>query len=263
MPRILVTGSASGLGRYLRRHFDGAGFCRDDSIENLLSSTRSYDAIIHCAANSSRHLSNRTLFKFLDDNILLTDRLTKIPHKTFIYLSSVDVYPGSDIPHKEDDIISIEGVRETYALSKLFSEAIVREKCNHYIILRPVAMIGEDARAGSLVRMLQHDHISLSLSSESTFNYVLHEDIASFIQLAITQNLEGIFNISSSSNISLGEAGSVFCKDKDITFGSFTYRTGDIDNRKAASLLPSFKRTSLDTIRAYIRKDHIKKRKET
>ena len=52
-----------------------------------------FDAIIHCAVNAAKYVSMRTAFGYMDDNFLLTQRLVDIPHRKFIFVSTLAVYP--------------------------------------------------------------------------------------------------------------------------------------------------------------------------
>ncbi len=67
-----------------------------------------------------------------------------------------------------------------------------------------------------------------------------------FIQLAIEKDLQGIYNLSSSKNITLRKIAELL--EKKVTFGTYRYTVGDIDNHKVSQIRPSFKKTSLEVI---------------
>ena len=189
----------------------------------------------------------------MEDNVLLTEKLVEIPHKKFIYISSVDVYPKNSAAHSEDEDISVESLSDFYGLSKLMSESIVQKACRNFLILRCASFLGAYARANSLVKLWEEENPSLSLSAESTLNYVRHSQVAEFIKYASEHNAQGIYNVTSSENITLGRAAEAF--KRKARFGSFTYESGAVLNKKIVSVFPSFKQTSLDVIHQFVKED--------
>ena len=127
--KVLVTGNKSGLGKYLYENFPNAMGWDRDTTEDEKEKIRKEgaDVIIHCASNSSREVTSASLFLYIQDNICLAKELTAIPHKKFIFVSSVDVYPRDNEMHAEDDIIDVNAVEGIYAICKLISESIVRD----------------------------------------------------------------------------------------------------------------------------------------
>lgn len=245
MNSFLITGSSSGLGKYLHDNLGG------DSLNRKKITTDGADVIIHCAFNSENN--PKDLDQYYNDNVLLTKRLTKIPHKKFIFISSVDVYPKNTQKHLEDEILDINNVDSLYGKAKLMSEQVVKKNCSNFLILRCSALLGKDARRNSLIRILQDNNPSLTLSEESAFNYILHSDVLNFIKLSIEKDLQGIYNLASSKNITLKEVAS-FLK-KQVTFGDYVYNVGNIDNRKAKAISRVFKKTSQKIIGEFIRKN--------
>ena len=64
------------------------------------------------------------------------------------------------------------------------------------------------------------------------------------------KDLQGIYNIASSENIQLSKVAEMF--KKKVIFGEYRYNVGYIDNTKAASLFPAFKKTSKEIIKEFI-----------
>ena len=108
--RVLVTGTNSGLGKYIASQIDCSVLTRDNS-ESVLK--KSYDTIIHCAFNSRKNVND--YYDIVRDNIFLTKDLCKIEHNKFVFISSIDVY------QEEDNL---------YKISKLMSESIVKKNGN-------------------------------------------------------------------------------------------------------------------------------------
>lgn len=97
-PNYLITGASSGLGKYLHKNLGGAPLTRQASNKKKERIKKiGVNVIIHCAFNSDRN--PKSVEQYFQDNVSLTEELTKIPHKKFIFISSVDVYPKSLIKH--------------------------------------------------------------------------------------------------------------------------------------------------------------------
>lgn len=242
---FLITGTSSGLGKYLYSNLGGVAFNRENIEE------QETEVIIHCAFNRTKDVTTQNLHQYLADNIFLTKKLAKIPHKKFIFISSVDVYPKNNSKHLEDEAIEINQVAGMYAITKLMSESLVGNLCPNFLILRCSALLGKDSKANSLIKIINQDYPTLALSSVSTFNYILHKDVLEFIKMAIAKDLQGIYNLAASENITLSQVADLL--KKEVNFGSYIYSVGNIDNSKAASILPSLKKDSNEIIAQFVK----------
>lgn len=247
--RFLITGASSGLGKYLHRNLGGTAWNRQASEkEREKIKKNGADIIIHCAFNSEKDPKDTN--QYFEDNVLLTEELTQIPHKKFIFISSVDVYPKNSNKHIEDEIVVIKNAEGLYAKTKLLSEDVVKKNCPNFLILRCSALLGKDSRRNSLIKIIKDGKSTLILSEKSVFNYILHSDVLDFIKLSIRNDLVGIYNLASSKNITLKQVADLV--KKKVTFGDYVYNVGNIDNRKAAAVSPAFKKTSQKIIGEFI-----------
>lgn len=255
---LLITGASSGIGWYLHQSLGGIGLTRHSANEDLRQATeRGVELIIHCAFNSAKDVDSRSLSSYLDDNLLLTQRLLEIPHEKFVYFSSVDVYPSDgSAQHREDDVIVADQLRGVYALTKLSSEALVLARANQPLILRPTTMLGPLCRPNTISRLMDGWDGRFFLAERSLYNIVLYEDIARFISRAVNRNLTGIYNIAAAEPIELGEIAAMI--GRSARFGSHLYRVAPTDNAKASAIEPAFLRTSAQAITTLIerRKRH-------
>lgn len=243
--KYLITGSSSGLGKYLHDQLGGITYKRTGT------NVGETEVIIHCAFNRAKEINSTNLYQYLSDNIFLTKKLAKISHKKFIYISSVDVYPKDNKKHSEDEVIDVNQVSEIYGISKLMSESIVRNFSSNFLILRCSALLGKDAKDNSLIKISKETHPTLSLSSQSVFNYILHTDVLEFIKIAIEKDLQGVYNLASSRNIFLSQISKLF--GKKVGFGDYIYSIGKIDNSKVSSIFPAFKKNSKEVILQFIK----------
>ncbi len=249
--KFLITGTSSGLGRHLFEFFGGTPYTRvisEKEIKNLKKS--GVDIIIHAAFNSTRNVDSNNLYSYINDNILLTKKILNIPHKKFIFISSVDIYPKNDRKHVEDEIIDINKISGFYAITKAISEALVINASPNHLILRCSSLLGKYARKNSLVKIIEEDIPIVTLSPKSSLNSILHADVLEFIKLALDKNCQGIYNLSSSKNISLFEAAKML--SKKVRFGDYIYKVGNIENTKSSSLYSGFKRTTREIILEFI-----------
>ena len=252
---ILTTGIGNGLGRLCHETLGGKGLRRENA-SSLLQALKPSETriIVHCAFNTGPAPSSNRLAAYLDDTLLLTRKLTRVPHRKFIFVSSVDVYPHDGVPHDENEELSLEGGQSFYGLAKLMSEAIVRVACPNYLILRPTSLLGYSKKSSSLIRILEEPAPQLSLSADSVLNCVQRADVCKFIQNAIDSDLQGTYNIASSQNITLANAARRFGRGGAPHYGDFRYDVGLIDQRRATILLPVFNRSSEETLAHYSRK---------
>lgn len=251
MERLLTTGTLSGLGRHIHEKFGGSSWTRDTPLKDRQKiKTFGVDVIVHCAFNSSRSVSSNNLYVYFTDNVLLTQELVAIPHKKFIFLSSIDVYPKQPKLHSEDEVIDVNKVSGIYGITKLLSESLVKSHCHDHLVLRCTSLLGRNSRKNSLIRLSGEESYVLTLTSNSRFNYILHSDVSDFIQLAIRNDIQGIYNAASSSDITLQEIADML--GRQVNFGTDHYDVGDIDNSKITAIFPKFKKTSKDVIDEFI-----------
>ncbi len=248
--KMLVTGVRSGLGKAAHRRFGGLGLSRANSAKTLAAAAKGVEVILHCAASPPpKGEGAGVLSRFFEDNWLLTRDLLALPHRFFVFISTVEVYPPGGGPHREEETLPADGLRTPYATAKLASEALVRAKGQNHLILRACALLGRDSRPNTLLRMLSRRTCRLGLSADSTLNYVLHEDILDFIELALSRGRRGTYNAASSRNATLRELA-VLAGAKPL-FGPFRYRTPSVDNSRILALSPAFARSTRATVELF------------
>jgi nucleoside-diphosphate-sugar epimerase len=237
----------SGLGRHVFETFGGISWTRHLSPAGRQEIKREgVDVVVHCAFNSRRNVDSGSLYGYVADNVLLTGELVSVPHRKFVFLSSVDVYPNGPGPRSESTVAQIGAGNGLYGITKLMSEAIVRERCTDYLILRCVALLGRHMRKNSLLRIFEDEPCDMTLRGDSQLNYVLHADVSEFIGLAVENDLSGIYNVASSQNVSLARVADIL--GKEVAFGGYRYDVGDIFHRKVSSVFPAFGKTSEEEV---------------
>lgn len=249
---ILTVGTGSGIGKYIYQTLGGKELTRATSPEELRALEKNgVDIIIHCARNDNTKVTSESLYNYINDNVFLTKRLTKIPHKKFIYFSSVEVYPKDRKEHFEDEIIDINELRTIYGVTKLMSETIVINDCKNYISIRAAALLGKEMKKNSFAQILADRHCKLSLAPNSNYNYVLYSDILEFIRYATKYDLTGIYNAAGAGNIKLSDLSDMIGAKPQ--YGDYVYNIGEINTIKIAEIIPGFRRSSKENIEIFMK----------
>jgi nucleoside-diphosphate-sugar epimerase len=248
---LLISGTASGLGNAFHRTLGGTPLVRGMSLDDpLIRATQPFDAIIHCAVNTKKPVMMSHAFDYLDDNLLLTQRLLEIPHKRFVYISTLNVYPRLSRPIAEDEDVDLSSLSGPYAFTKLFSELLVREHSDSYLILRLATLLGPVMRPTVTRRLLTEKWCQVGLSAESRYNYILQSDVVAFVRLALYTDLSGTYNLASREAVTLSDMARQL--NLATTFGTKYYDIGPINSMRAAGLMPAFARESWQTINLFI-----------
>jgi nucleoside-diphosphate-sugar epimerase len=271
--KLFVTGSASFLGREVLR------LCRQNGIEvfgvDLVDSGHSgcsiadinspkiseyipsgVDAIIHLAALSRDEDCRDQALKCFDANVMGTLNLIEAAKlkqvKQFIFASSEWVYDAFEdgIFKSEDSLINIANHNSEYALSKLVSEANLRQKFMHgfcpVTILRFGIIYGPRENNWSAVEAIFNSvatQDTVSVGSLKTGRHFIHvSDIASAVLSAVgTEGIETL-NIQGKKLITLGDIIEISKelvgknpKIIEINPDSISLRT--VSNKKAKDLI--------------------------
>ncbi len=246
--KILTTGTRKGFGKFIAKKLNTHKFDRSLKLYEL---DKNYDVVIHCASNSSRNILSNNFYKFLYDNLFLTTELLKLNFKHFIFISSIGVYPQSNNVYNEKSNFEIK-TRNYYEFLKIISENYVQKSSKKFTILRVAGLLDNSSRKNSIQKIISNDNKKISLSSKSTLNYILYEDLFNFINIVIKKKKFGIFNVSASKNIKLIDLKNYLNLNK-VKFGNYDYITPKIDNTKAKKEYDNLKLTTYQNIKKYIK----------
>lgn len=229
MNNYLISGVKSGLGKYLYDNLPNSiGFCRESF--NLVK-REDFHSIIHCAFNKENDISD--YYKYLEDNIFLTQELLNLPNKKFVYISTIDVLQSSPT---------------TYALFKRFAESIVKKDPNA-LILRCSMMLGPTMKPNHITK-IKNNEPKIGLSSNSTFNYILMENLFEFFNSKDYLQYSGIVNFIANDSIELSKVKNYFNSTTDL--GDYTYKTLDLDSPNHIHTLNNkYNNSSLKNLKKY------------
>jgi nucleoside-diphosphate-sugar epimerase len=226
MEDYLITGVNGALGSYLSHNLTGGEGLHRDNFDDLSYFSR-YNTVVHCAFNKNNEI--KEFYQYLEDNIFLTQKLLDVSYSRFIYISSIDVYNGTN----------------NYSLFKRLAESMVERKYNTTILRCPM-MLGSTMKENHLTKMLCSNNEKLTLSGESTFNYILYKDILGFIQREVYKDINGIFDLVATDNVKLKDVKEEF--DSTAEFGDYVYKTQNEFNRPIYT-----GKTSIETIKEYFK----------
>jgi nucleoside-diphosphate-sugar epimerase len=205
--KILITGTNGSLGSFLTSKYENL-ICitRENSLTDDIVS-EGVDTIIHCAFNNKLEELQKVSKECYDDNVDLTYSLVKVPHRRFIYISSVQIPPLFITP---------------YAIFKQIAEYTIQNNCKNYLILRVSCFLPQLSQENTFYKISNGEDITLT---ENSVNDVIHlEDIYTVIQ----SNLSGIKYLKSRKSITMKETVELF--NKNINFGNYNYDTGKIES---------------------------------
>lgn len=248
---VLVTGANSGLGKAVHLALGGTAFVRGMSVDDpAIQAAAPFDAIIHCAVNAAKYVSMKTAYGYMADNLLLTQKLVGVPHRKFVFVSTLAVYPPTGEAVREDDDVDLMPLTGPYAFTKLFSDLYVQEHANAPLILRTTTLLGPAIRPSTVHRALTQASCQLFLAPTARYNFVMHDEIVEFIVQAMDTGICGAFNIGSEGLIRLSSI--VDQLGLSVRYGEFPYDIGPVDTRKAGALHAAFARPSWQTLNRYI-----------
>jgi len=248
---ILVTGARSGLGNAVHRALGGIAFTRDSSLDDpAIKAAAPFDAIIHCAVNAAKEVTMSTAYDYMADNLLLTQRLVDIPHRLFVFVSSLAVYPPSGRAVAEDEDVDLMPLAGPYAFTKLFSDLYVQKHARAPLILRTTTLLGPAIRPNTILRALTQPGCQLFLAPNSRYNFVLHDDIVAFIERALNDGTTGAFNLGSRGLTVLSDI--VDQLGLSVRYGQYHYDIGPVNTERAGALQPAFISPSWQVLNRYI-----------
>jgi UDP-glucose 4-epimerase len=178
----------------------------EDDLHDTFRSTR-FDAVVHCAAQTSVHRSMLDPNLDFEINVIGTRRLLATAKAAsvgrFVYISSGGaIYGETDAPATEDTLPS---PRSYYGLHKYAAEEIIRSDTVQYAVLRPSNVYGArqrtDAEGGVIAtfieRLLTGHSIEIHGSGGQTRDFVHVSDVVSAVLVALAWDGNVIWNVAS------------------------------------------------------------------
>jgi dTDP-4-dehydrorhamnose reductase len=221
--KILISGTSSGLGKFLHRNIESKKFIRNkDKIKKY---KKKWDVIIHCGFYTGNKKNK------LRDNFLWSKIITQLESKRYIFLSSS---------------IVLSKKKNSYAISKIKSEKIFRKKKN-YTIIRLASIVGLPMRKNTIFKIIFQKKPHIGLSANSKYTFVSYKEILFFIKLCIDKKINGTFNFFRKDLITLREISKSF--NTHVEFGKIYFRCILGDNSKTLKYYNLSKKSSLQILK--------------
>lgn len=228
--KIGITGGTGFLGQHLtkklsekhniiilaRDHFKSDRFF---DLENIAAtSLDDIDILIHCAAYLPKSFSDpsETTNCWINNALAtyeLIQKAEKSKIKSFIYISSGQIYDWSLLPVKEDWAINPMYRAVPYLMSKANGDCFVRHHAltskMNISIVRPSSIYGNGMKTGGILpRLVQN----LKITGNYNIDLVHVSDVADLIGLIINNNTSGVYNAGGGNWISTSKLIDVLSK---------------------------------------------------
>ncbi len=234
----LSTGSRTNLAEGVTLH--EADIRNETAVRSLFAAGR-FDAVIHCAAQTSveRSMKDPGLDREINvagtQNLLSAARATGV--RRFVFFSSGGaIYGDTKTPATESDM---PAPRSHYGLHKLAGEELVRASGLPYTILRPSNVYGSRQRMdleGGVIAIF-HSRLSEGLpldihgEGRQIRDFVHTSDVVSAALLSLTWHEDTIWNVSTGQPATILQLAEVISQAMDLPLDlrERPRRAGDVD----------------------------------
>lgn len=163
---------------------------------------KNFDIVINANGNSNKvWAKDHVLEDFVASTTSVYQSLFDFPCKTYIYISSADVYQDHASKKTTSETASINPEKlSSYGLHKYLSECIVRNFSKSYIILRCPMILGTNLKKGPIHDVLNNSR--LFVSEKSAFQMITTRELARIIYFLLDQNTtREVFNVGGKGTV--------------------------------------------------------------
>ena len=215
MKKILITGAGGFIGIKLTEYLISCGYdvvpvdfadgdLRIDGVADYLIKSNQPDIVVHLAAQVGILFNEGNLVHSIESNVVMTLRVALACQKygvKMIHTSTSEVY--GDVGDRElDENEPLNGkVTGMYALSKRWSEDVVKEYVSDYAIIRPSMPYGTGSPVGVGRRAMDnmlwqaHHRKQIIVHKNSVRSWCHISDLCAGYEYIIRNNENGIYNV--------------------------------------------------------------------
>lgn len=166
---------------------------------------------IWCAGISSKVYCNENESYCWEQNVEnLMRAIDDFPCETFIYISSLDVYPENwNKNDKYEDMYVDPNTLSSYGRFKLEGESLVKKNSNNYLIVRGNGFTGIGLKKNVVFDLNQPER-NIWVGIKSEFQFVHTDVFTSVVNYLCKNYVNNIFNVSSLSSITVEQIAHVF-----------------------------------------------------
>lgn len=194
----------SDLVRHLKPHFQETAEIDRENYDKYRG--HHFDVTVNANGNSNKiWAKDHILADFAASTTSVYQTLFDFPCKTYIYISSADVYEDHTSKKftNESQTIKVENL-SAYGFHKYLSECIVRNFKKNYVILRCPMILGTNLKKGPIYDILHN--LRLFVSSESAFQMITTRELAQIILFLLDKNIiNEVFNVGGRGRVLLSE----------------------------------------------------------
>lgn len=205
----------SDLTYYLRSNFENVTGIDKKNYDQYKG--RHFDIVINANGNSNKiWAENNALSDFAASTTSVYTSLLDFPCKTYVYISSADVYPNHTNKKvtNESRTIGVESL-SSYGFHKYLSECIIKNFTKNYIILRCPMILGTNLKKGPIYDILNNSPLFISV--DSAFQMIATKELAQIISFLLDRNkTREVFNVGGRGTVIFREIDKYM--HKSITF---------------------------------------------
>ncbi len=165
-----------------------------------------FDVVLNANGNSNKvWAKDHVLEDFEASTVSVYKSLYDFSFKTYIYISSADVYPNHTSKKTTKESLAVRADQlSSYGLHKYLSEEILRNSKRNYIILRCPMILGTKLKKGPIYDILGSSR--LFISPESAFQMIITKELAQIINMLLSNNIKcEVFNVGGNGAVRLRE----------------------------------------------------------
>lgn len=174
--------------------FVGSTLLKQASFEHLYRSTNiseiegcGFDTVVCAGAPAQKWIANREPEKDLQNIDALISHLSKLSCKTFVLISTVDVF-GQPLGVDEESPVEEAGLH-AYGLHRRRLERFVEERFERHLVVRLPGLVGPGLRKNVIFDFLNNNNLQ-AIDSQGVFQFYPMVNLWYDIQIALQANLK-------------------------------------------------------------------------
>lgn len=213
---IFIIGGNGFVGSAFRR------YCEKNQLEHVVLTRQNYDnyvgkgcdILINSNGNSKKFFATKNpREEFMASVVSVMDSLRDFNFKTYVYLSTSDVYPdcSSQELTRENSEIDVEK-QSIYGFHKYIAEQYVIHAAKEWLIVRQGGFVGQGMKKNAIFDILNTG--KLWVNPESEFQFIRTDESADLVfQLLNKRVINEIVNLTAKGTIKLTQVAKILKKN--------------------------------------------------